>query len=115
MEQIFAGYQCAIIVDDIIVGGNGVEEHDKNLKKVLDRARQVKLRLNPKKYKFRLREVSYVGHVFTDKGLKAEPTKFTAISEMSVKFISIKKKLLTKSRCASPLHFCFTITLYKNQ
>lgn len=36
MEQIFLGFPCAIIVDDIIVGGNGVKEHDENLKKVLD-------------------------------------------------------------------------------
>lgn len=48
-----------MIVDDIIVGSKEVEEHDKSLKKVLDRARQVKLRLNPKKRKFRLKEVSY--------------------------------------------------------
>ena len=57
MEQIFAGYPCAVIVDDIIVGGNGEEEHDKNLKKVLDRAREVNLRLNPLKCKFRQREI----------------------------------------------------------
>ena len=82
MEQIFAGYPCAIIVDDIIVGGNGVEEHDKNLKKVLDRARQVKLRLDPKKCKFRLRDMNYVEDVFTDKGLKPDRTEITAIGEM---------------------------------
>ena len=39
MEQIFAGYPCAIIVDDIIVGGRTEVEHDANLKRVLDRAR----------------------------------------------------------------------------
>lgn len=83
MEQIFAGHPCARIVDDIIVGSKGVKEHDKNLKKVLDRARQVKLRLNPRKCKFRLKEVSYVGHLFTDEGLKADPTKITTITEMS--------------------------------
>ncbi|KAJ8370158.1 hypothetical protein SKAU_G00101860 [Synaphobranchus kaupii] len=43
MELIFAGYPCAIIVDDIIVGGKGVQEHDENLKKVLDRTKQSKL------------------------------------------------------------------------
>lgn len=82
MEQIFAGFPCAIIVDDILVGGKGDEEHDHNLRKVLERARQVKLTLNPKKCKFRLKEVSYVGHIFTDKGLKADPTKIAAINDM---------------------------------
>ena len=41
MEQIFAGYPCAVIVDDIIVGGNGEEQHYENLKKILNRAREV--------------------------------------------------------------------------
>ncbi|KAI2653770.1 Retrovirus-related Pol polyprotein [Labeo rohita] len=40
MEQIFTGFPCAIIVDDIIVGGKGEKEHDENLRKVLNRARQ---------------------------------------------------------------------------
>lgn len=82
MEQIFAGYPCAIIVDDIIIGGKDAKEHEKNLKQVLDRARHVKLRLNKNKCKFGLKEVSYVGHVFTENGLKADPKKATAISEM---------------------------------
>ena len=82
MEQIFAGYPCAVIVDDIIVGGNGEEEHDKNLKKVLDRAREVNLRLNPLKCKFRQREIGYVGHIFKSDGLKPDPSKTRAIAEM---------------------------------
>ena len=88
MEQIFAGYPCAIIVDDIIIGGKDPDEHERNLKKVLDRARQVKLRLNPSKCKFGLNEVSYVGHTFTDKGLKADPKKIKAISEIPPPSIS---------------------------
>lgn len=84
MEQIFEGYPCAIIVDDILVGGKDVEEHDENLKKVLDRARKVNLRLNPLKCKFRLSEVCYVGHVFTSEGLKPDPSKIKAITEMEV-------------------------------
>lgn len=55
MEQIFTGYPCAVIVDDIIIGGRDMKEHEQNLRKVLDRAREVKLRLNPSKCKFRLR------------------------------------------------------------
>ena len=68
--------------DDIIIDGKDPDEHERNLKKVLDRARQVKLRLNPSKCKFGLNEVSYVGHAFTDKRLKANPKKKKAISEI---------------------------------
>lgn len=82
MEQIFAGYPCAVIVDDIIVGGNGEKEHDENLRKILDRAREVNLRLNPLKCKFRQSEIGYVGHIFTKDGLKPDPSKTKAIEEM---------------------------------
>ncbi len=82
MEQLFSGYPCAIIVDDIIVGGHDVAEHDANLRRVLNRARGVKLKLNPAKCRFRLDQVSYVGHIFTSEGLKADPSKIKAISEM---------------------------------
>lgn len=82
MEQIFTGFPCAIIVDDIIVGGKGEKEHDENLRKVLNKARQINLKLNPQKCKFRLKEVSYVGHLFTECGLKPDPTKIQAITEM---------------------------------
>ena len=68
--------------DDIIIDGKDPDEHKRNLKKVLDRARQVKLRLNPSKCKFGLNKVSYVGHAFTDKRLKADPKKKKAISEI---------------------------------
>lgn len=82
MEQIFAGLPCAIIVDDIIVGGKHLKEHDENLQKVLDRARKVRLRLNPQKCRFQLKEVSYVGHVFTEQGLKSDPAKIQAITDI---------------------------------
>lgn len=84
MEQLFAGYPCAIVVDDIIVGGCDAAEHDANLKKVLDRAREINLRLNPLKFKFRLDQVCYVGHIFTKEGLKADPTKTEVINKMPV-------------------------------
>ncbi len=84
MEQLFSGYPCEIIVDDILVTGRDLEEHDKNLKAVLDRAREVGLRLNPNKCKFRQSQVSYVGHLMTDEGCKPDPEKVAAIAEMPV-------------------------------
>ncbi|KAL7834958.1 hypothetical protein SRHO_G00292050 [Serrasalmus rhombeus] len=40
MEQIFTGYPCAIIVDNIIIRVRDAKEHEINLKKVLDQARK---------------------------------------------------------------------------
>ena len=49
MEELFAGYPCAIIVDDLLVWRKGTVERDANLKKGLQRAREVDLKLCPKK------------------------------------------------------------------
>ncbi|KAL7832506.1 hypothetical protein SRHO_G00295240 [Serrasalmus rhombeus] len=84
IEHLFAGQPCSVIVDDIIIGGRGVAEHDANLRRVLERAREVNLRLNPDKCKFRLEQVGYVGHIFTSEGLKADPSKTVAITNMPV-------------------------------
>ena len=84
MEQLFAGYPCSVIVDDIIIGGRSTAEHDANLKRVLDRVKEVNLKLNPAKCKFRLDQVCYVGHIFTSAGLKADPSKTAAITDMPV-------------------------------
>lgn len=59
-----------------------MKEHEHNLRKVLDRVREVKLRLNPLKCKFHLKEVCYVGHLFTRKGLKRDSAKTKAINEI---------------------------------
>lgn len=69
-------------MDDVLIREKDIEEHGVNLKKILNRARAVNLRLNPLKCKFRLNQVSYVGHVFTAHGLKAEPSKPKSISDM---------------------------------
>jgi len=82
MEQLFAGQPCEIVVDDILIWGSSVEEHDKRLKCVLDRVRAINMQLNPTKCRFRVSEVPYVGHLLTDKGVKPDPEKTKAIRQM---------------------------------
>jgi len=82
MEELFAGYPCAIIVDDLLVWGEGTADHNVSLKKVLERAREVGMKLAPKKCKFRLNQVSYVGHQFTNGSFKPDEAKAAAIKEM---------------------------------
>ncbi len=82
MDVLFSGYPCEIIVDDILVWGSTLAEHDAKLKKVLQRAREINMKLNKKKCHFRVQEVSYVGHLLSGKGVSADPAKTKAITEM---------------------------------
>ena len=74
--------------DDILVIGSGdnLEEatidHDENLLKLLKRAHEVNLKFNSKKVNLRKPEVKYMGHVLSSEGLKPDPNKVNAVSEM---------------------------------
>ena len=81
MDRLFEGIPVEILVDDLI-HGKDQSELDENLRRVLDKSREVGLRFNPKKVKLRVPEVSYVGHLFTSKGLKPDHEKIRAINEM---------------------------------
>ena len=69
-------------IDDILVWGRTVQEHDERLEKTLQRARQSNLKLNPDKCKIGCTEVLYIGHVLTGDGLKPDASKVEAIFEM---------------------------------
>ena len=77
-----------VIADDFLVCGYGptmgeaLRDHDANLLKLLDKARQQNLKLNPEKMKLRMTEVSFIGHVLTGDGLKMDPKKIEAINKM---------------------------------
>ena len=76
------------IADDILVYGMGashsdaVEDHDRKLTCLLERCRQVGLKLNIEKMKLRQQEVKYMGHMFTADGLRADPDKIQAVLNM---------------------------------
>ena len=77
-----------VIADDILIYGCGetaeqyMQDHDANLKRLLQRAREQNLKLNRKKVKLRLDTVSYMGHLLTSEGLRPDPMKVRAITEM---------------------------------
>ena len=58
-----------VIADDILITGQGESEeeamadHDRNLTDLLERAREVNLKLNAKKLRLKLTEVPYIGQI----------------------------------------------------
>ena len=72
----------SVYMDDIIVWGSTVEEHDQNLPKTLQRFSEVGLELSIDKCVFRQAELSYLGEVITIDGVKPDPEKVQAIKVM---------------------------------
>ena len=77
-----------VIRDDILVVGCGdtdseaLVNHDQNVIRLLERAKQVNLKLNKNKVKLREAEVKFMGHVISKDGLKPDPEKVSAIKNM---------------------------------
>ena len=70
-------------LDNILVYGTNMEEHDCRLKTVLEKIRSAGLTLNPSKCEFTKTSITFLGHVINDKGISADPQKLSAIKQMS--------------------------------
>ncbi|XP_045779560.1 uncharacterized protein LOC123877097 [Maniola jurtina] len=83
MTEIFADLEGVLVfVDDILVYGETEEIHNKRLYKVMQRAREVNLKLNKDKCKFSVKEVCFLGYVFSKEGAKVDQEKVKAIVNM---------------------------------
>jgi hypothetical protein len=83
MDQMIEGIKGAFaVMDDILVAGRNVDEHDQILKQVVERATSYNLQLNPDKVHLRQSSIPYVGHLLTSDGLKPDPEKTRALQDM---------------------------------
>lgn len=77
-----------VIADDILVFGSGptdaeaLNDHDKNLRKLMDCCTEKGLELNADKMQLRMREVTYMGNQITADGSKVDLEKTRAIRDM---------------------------------
>ena len=72
----------ACLMDDLVVFGSTVEEHDARLKTVLQRLQEAHLTLNTKKCVFHSKEIKFLGHKICDGKLMADDDKTKAIMDM---------------------------------
>jgi len=65
-----------------MIYGKTSEEHDENLRKFFERCQVTGIKLNKDKLDIGLQEVTFMGHRITKDGLRVDPAKVSAISEM---------------------------------
>ncbi|KAL6455331.1 hypothetical protein MHYP_G00362250 [Metynnis hypsauchen] len=74
--------------DDVLITGEGetvenaTKDHDEKLRHFLNRCREQNIKLNADKFKLKKEEVPYIGHLLTSEGLKIDPEKVRAVTEM---------------------------------
>lgn len=75
------GKHCFVYLDDVIVFGRTIQEHNKNLATVLHRLSELRLKLQPDKCEFLKPELEYLGHVISKDGVKPNPNKIKSVKE----------------------------------
>ncbi|XP_014261398.1 uncharacterized protein K02A2.6-like [Cimex lectularius] len=73
---------CLIHIDDVLVWGNTKEEHDKYLRRVLEKIKKAGITLNKGKTEFCKQKVEFLGFVLSQEGVAPDPNKVKAITEM---------------------------------
>lgn len=74
---------CIVYLDDIVVFGRTIEEHNRNLALVLEQIIKAKLKLRADKCKFAQEEVIYLGHKINQFGIGTDPSKIEVINRIS--------------------------------
>lgn len=71
--------KCFVYLDDLVCFGRSLDIHNKNLLEIFERLRKVNLKLNPQKCCFLKKELLYLGHVVSDKGISPDPDKIKTL------------------------------------
>ena len=69
----------AIYLDDIVITGKTVDEHDNNLRQVLSKLKDSGMRLKKSKCSFRQPSVEYLGHRVDSEGIHPTGKKYQAV------------------------------------
>lgn len=67
--------KCLVYQDDLVVFGRNLTQHNQHLMDILSRLRKVNLKLNPSKCRFLQKDILYLGHVVSEKGISPDPNK----------------------------------------
>ena len=87
-KEALAGLNGVDVIANTLCYGGGetmedaLKDHDSNLLSLLDRARSMNLKLNKKKLRLRLHQVTHMGHSFKSEELRPDPMKVKAIVSM---------------------------------
>ena len=83
MSTILKGLEGVVCqMDDVLVFGCTVAEHDKRLMAVLKRIEEAGATLNREKCSFGQRRIKFLGHIIDQEGISADPDKIKAVTEM---------------------------------
>ena len=83
MSAILAGNDGVLChLDDVFIFGRDHDEHDTRLHAALHTIQEAGVTLNPEKCEFSRRSITFLGHVISEQGISADPSKTQAVTNM---------------------------------
>ena len=84
MNELLRGIDGVICYfDDILCHTSTMEEHELLLGRVFKRLKEFGLQLNPEKCEYRKSEITFLGHIISKDGVRADDSKIAAIVNMT--------------------------------
>ncbi|CAB0040695.1 unnamed protein product [Trichogramma brassicae] len=83
MDKVLRGLQnveMLVYLDDIIVYAKDLQEHDSKVRRLFDRLRGARLILEPEKVHFLRKEVGFLGHIVSERGVEMDPKKIEVMT-----------------------------------
>ncbi|XP_036322132.1 uncharacterized protein K02A2.6-like [Rhagoletis pomonella] len=71
-----------VFIDDILIAAKSVEEHDRTLRLVMERARKLNIKFNVDKIQYKVTEVKYLGKIISLDGIRCDPDRVRAIMQI---------------------------------
>ncbi|GJW55825.1 reverse transcriptase domain-containing protein [Tanacetum coccineum] len=85
MDKVFnrqIGRNLEAYVDDMVIKSTFEKEMLKDIRETLKRLRSINMKLNPKKCSFDVEDGPFLGHLITKHGIKANPSKVKAVTDL---------------------------------
>jgi hypothetical protein len=83
LEDQMAHNVFTFVNDDIVVASKNKENHLSDLAETFSNMREARLRLNPEKCIFEVRQSKILGYLLSHRGIEANPSKIQAIMDMA--------------------------------
>ena len=84
VREVISGCEafCFVYLDDFLVYSQDLEQHLSHVRQLLQRLQKFGLKVNPKKCHFGQKEVTFLGHMISQQGIRPMTDKIQALTEL---------------------------------
>ena len=76
--------KCVVYLDDVLVFGSTLSEHNERLASIFKKFRDANLKLSPSKCNFAMTKLKYLGHIISEEGIGTDAEKVKLIQEWPI-------------------------------